>query len=385
MIDSKIIDKKLLIVCQTFGYLLADIAKTFVESNRYIKVVVLTGDIEKAKSFALEGVDIDSMYPYVKDSMKSRFISWIKGFIDIEKKVRRQYKDYELFLISNPGTISFLHLFCRNKYYSLTWDLFPDGFLTSASLKKFKPLFRLWSLNNKYFYAKAEGVFCISEGMAKAMEKYVSKERITVVPLWANDRIPIINVPKVDNKFLQNNNLTNRFIIQYSGNMGQGHSLETLIDAANILRGNKDICFLFIGEGWLKPHLQEKVLEYGLEDSCFFLPYQPIEILPYSFSCSDIAVVSLHDVSVSMPSKTFDIIRMGKPVICIADPKSSLFSFVKKNGFGECFTKDQSKDIAAFIQKAYFDSSFLVKYKNKSKECAQQYSREKQTIKFLVK
>lgn len=384
MENEVIVDKKLLIVCQTFGYLMADIATTFVESKRYNKIVVLTGDTEKAISFGLEGVDIDSMCPYVKDSMKSRFISWVKGFRDIKKKVRRYYNDYELFLVSNPGTISFLHLFCRNKYYSLTWDLFPDGFLTSTSLKKFKPLFWLWSLNNKHFYAKAKAVFCITEGMAKAMEKYIPREKITVVPLWANDRIPIINVPKKDNKFLQLNNLTNRFIIQYSGNMGQGHALGSLIDAANIIKEYKDICFLFIGEGWLKPYLQEKVKELGLEESCVFLPYQPVEMLPYSFSCSDIAVVSLHDVSVSMPSKTFDVIRMGKPVICIADPKSSLSIFVKENGFGECFSKDQSTEIAAFVEKAYKDSSFLEKYKIRSIECSKQYSRENQTKKFLV-
>ena len=238
--------------------------------------------------------------------------------------------------------------------------------------------------NNKRFFAKAEAVFCITEGMAKAMEKYVPREKITVVPLWANDRIERINVTKSDNLFLQQHNLTNRFIIQYSGNMGQGHALGTLVEAANLLREQKDICFLFIGEGWLKPYLQDMVKEYGLEDTCMFLPYQPEEMLPYSFSGSDIAVVSLHDVSVSMPSKTFDIIRMGKPVLCVADPRSSLSKFVRENDFGKCFTKDQAKEIAKFISKAYTDSTFLMSFEENAKKCASIYTREKQATKFLV-
>ena len=376
--------KKLLIVCQTFGYLLADIAKTFVESNRYEKVVVLTGDASKAFSYGVEGVTIDTMYPYLKNSMKSRFISWIKGFIDIKRRIHQNYRDYELFLISNPGTVSFLHLFCKNRYYSLTWDLFPDGFLTSPTIRRLKPLLWLWGENNKKFFAKAEANFCITEGMAKAMEKYVPREKVTVVPLWANDRVEKLNVSKNDNLFLQQNNLTDRFIVQYSGNMGQGHALATLVEAANLLREHKNICFLFIGEGWLKPHLQDMVKEYGLEDTCIFLPYQPEEMLPYSFSCSDIAVVSLHAVSVSMPSKTFDIIRMGKPVICIADSSSSLSKFVRDNDFGECFVRNQAQQIADFILMSYSNPSFLGRYRDNAKKCAATYTRENQAIKFLM-
>lgn len=376
--------KKLLIVCQTFGYLLADIAKTFQESGRYERIVILTGEPEKLNTFGLVGIEVDDMFPYSKKSMRTRFVSWMRGFHDIRRKVKSKYKDYELFLFSNPGTISFLHRFCSNEYYSYTWDLFPDGFLTSNTLKKFKPLIRFWGSNNKKFYSKAKAVFCLSEGMAAAMGKYFPVEKIRVVPLWANDRLKVLDVSKQDNLFLQKNHLTDKFIIQYSGNMGQGHALGTLVEAANLLREYKDICFLFIGEGWLKPYLQNQVADLGLEGSCRFLPYQPVEMLPYSLSCSDISVVSLHDVSVSMPSKTFDILRMGKPVICIADPRSSLSKFVKNNGFGECFTKDQAQQVADFILKSYKDSSFLATYKENSKRCGEIYTREKQAIKFLV-
>ncbi len=376
--------KKLLIVNQSANYLMVDIARAFIQSGNYDKVVLLVGNPKNLDITGLNNVVIDSICAYNRQSMSSRLKSWLKGFRDILKKIKKDYQDYELFLVSNPATVVFLPHFCKNEYYSLTYDLFPDGFLTSKHFSKNGLLFKFWAANNRKFFSNAKAVFCITEGMADAMGKYFPVEKIRVVPLWANENIEKIDVNKCDNIFLQKYNLTNRFIIQYSGNMGQGHSLDTLVDAASLLHKYKDICFLFIGEGWLKPYLQKQVAELGLEQSCLFLPYQPYEMLPYSFSCPDIAVVSLHDVSVSIPSKTFDIIRMGKPVICIADPKSSLSQFVSRNGFGKCFVKGEARAVADFILNAYQDSSFLDPYRDAANHCAANYTREKQTAKFLV-
>lgn len=373
----------LVIVNQSANYLMADIADVFMKSGRYDKVILLVGNPDTVAPLVKKGVDIDSFYPYVRTSMKSRLWSWVKGYFELLRRIKKKYEDCDLFFVSNPATVVFLPIFLKNNYLSLTYDLYPDGFLPSGKMTQRNLLFRVWSFFNKRFFNKAKGVFCITDGMAYALAKYCPSEKIQVVQLWGNDRIPIINIPKNENKFLMEHGIEDDFIICYSGNMGQGHDLLLLIEALNILRDLEKLKMVFIGEGYLKQILMDKATEYGLKDKCLFLPYQPVEMLPYTFSCSDVSVVSIHRKSVSMPSKTFDILRMGKPVIGIAEPTSSLSHFIKKNGFGEVFRYNEVEELASFIRQVYNNRELLSRYQDKSRACSLLYTKE-QAKQFIL-
>ena len=82
-----------------------------------------------------------------------------------------------------------------------------------------------------------------------------SKVPVQVITNWS-DIEAVKPLPREDNALLRELGLTTKFVVQYSGNIGRTHGIETIIEAARRLRGQQDICFLFIGWGakerWLK-------------------------------------------------------------------------------------------------------------------------------------
>ena len=96
--------------------------------------------------------------------------------------------------------------------------------------------------------------------------------------------------------------------------------------------------------------IADKIRYHGLRN-CRLLPFQPPEMLPYSLSSADIAIVSQGKRAsrLSIPSKTFNLMSVGAPLLCIADQFSELTDLVKKFKMGASFSSDQLEEMKHFI------------------------------------
>ena len=72
---------------------------------------------------------------------------------------------------------------------------------------------------------------------------------------------------------MKKHKLENHFIVLYSGNQGRCHDLNTLLNAAKILKNKKDILFLFVGDGFQNKSLKKDCFNNNVEN-CMFLPFQ---------------------------------------------------------------------------------------------------------------
>ncbi|MBG0799942.1 hypothetical protein IYW40_00115 [Methylocystis sp. H4A] len=57
----------------------------------------------------------------------------------------------------------------------------------------------------------------------------------------------ITPLPRAGNPLRATSGLEDKFVIGYSGNLGRAHEYATLLDAAELLRDQPEIGFLFIG------------------------------------------------------------------------------------------------------------------------------------------
>ncbi len=80
----------------------------------------------------------------------------------------------------------------------------------------------------------------------------------------------------------------------YSGNMGLGHDIKTMLEAARCLQDEPKIHFMFIGAG-PKWQTAEETLQRESLPNVTLLGWQPEETLPYSLATADVALVSLED------------------------------------------------------------------------------------------
>jgi glycosyltransferase involved in cell wall biosynthesis len=105
-------------------------------------------------------------------------------------------------------------------------------------------------------------------------------------------------------------------VFLYVGTHAFYHGLDTLIDAATILRDKSDIAFLMIGDGPERARLEQLIADRGLTNVVFGQsPYEEMDQL-YSIAYASIATLRNMEVAKSMRlSKIFPSLSCGVPVI----------------------------------------------------------------------
>ncbi|HRJ00371.1 MAG TPA: glycosyltransferase family 4 protein [Hyphomonas sp.] len=151
------------------------------------------------------------------------------------------------------------------------------------------------------------------------------------------------------------------FVVGYSGNLGRAHDLGTFLGAAELLKDQPDIKFLFIGGGHLRRQLEEEAARRNLT-SIHTRPYQPREQLALSLSVPDIHWVSLQPrlEGLILPSKLYGIAAAGRPLLMIGDPDGDIGRWVEEFQFGKVVNIGDTETLAASILSLSSDARLLL-------------------------
>ena len=368
--------KRALLVNQSTGYLMVDIVNAYVASGLYDKVELFAGEIHIRPSVPDPSVHVIKTVRYDKSNIVKRLLTWIAAFVHLLFVVWRRGENCHLVLVSNPPLTVFIPLFTRKKFSFVVYDLYPDSLFSQGFIKKDSFIGRWWIRQNKKVFAKAERVFTLSEDMKKAVAQYVAEDKIKIVYNWAHNE-HMKPIAKEENPFLTDLDLQDKFIVLYSGNMGMTHDIDIMVDVAERLRENDGVRFLFIGEGAKKAVIEEKISEYGLSN-CLVLPFQPLEVLPYSMGAADLAVVTTdaRQSGLSVPSKTYTYLATGAALLCLAEDGTELGKLVKEHHVGRCFGSTQIDEMAAYIAALEQDGAILANYKKNARRTSLLYTPE---------
>jgi len=354
--------KEIVYINQNSGYLMIDIINA--KDNSFKKSIITGKIIPRNKQLATD-VTINKIISYDRSSSIKRIFTWTWGFFQILFLVKFKYKKAELFIVTNPPFATFLPLFCKNKFSLLVYDIYPDAFVQYGILNKQSNLIKYWENANKKMYPKAQHIYTLSYGMKNLLSNYVNEAKISVVPIWTDNAF-LKPIPKEENEFIKQNKLENKFIVMYSGNLGFSHDVEIIPEIAKIIT-IPEIEFLIIGGGDKKTLIEQKIKEYQLTN-CKLLPWQETKMLPFSLASADLSIVTLGNEAslLSVPSKTFNIMSVGTPLLCIASQKSELAQLVNSNKVGKIFDANQLREINDFILELYKNNDLLEEYKNNS-------------------
>jgi glycosyltransferase involved in cell wall biosynthesis len=108
---------------------------------------------------------------------------------------------------------------------------------------------------------------------------------------------------------------SNDTVITYVGNLAPWQGIDDLIEISfRLLSKNKNLKFLIVGEGVLKPHLLKKVLNSGYDGNIVFTGMLNHDDIPFLINLADICVAPLR-VGTGSPIKVFEYMACGKPVV----------------------------------------------------------------------
>ena len=116
--------------------------------------------------------------------------------------------------------------------------------------------------------------------------------------------------------------IQDRFVVGYIGTIGMAHRLETVVEAASILRSlAPEIAFLVVGEGAEKEQIRELVRSKGLTN-IVILEQQPREEIPEFINACDVCLVMLRKSEVFqtvLPTKMLEFMSCGRAVLLGVD------------------------------------------------------------------
>jgi glycosyltransferase involved in cell wall biosynthesis len=147
-------------------------------------------------------------------------------------------------------------------------------------------------------------------------------------------------------------NLTGKFVVQYSGNMGLWHDIETIVRAAGLLKAHPQIHFVMVGDGIRKKKAFELAGELQLTNMTW-LTFQPKETLSDSLSCCHAALISQCEglQGVAVPSKLYGILASGRPVLGMVPMGSETDRVIAEEHCGISLNAAQPEDLANAIIK----------------------------------
>ena len=276
-----------------------------------------------------------------KNSVLGKVLNSSTFFLGAVRRSMALSRDAIVLVVTNPPILPFvpylLSILGKRKYVCLVHDVYPDIAVQLGYLGKSGVFRGLWEKMNRRMMHGAAAVIVLGRDMEEKVRAKLDQSewgKIRVIPSWS-DEVAIRPVEKGENPFLREIGLSpSTFIVQYSGNMGLSHGMETIIEAANRLQ-DIPVRFLFIGGGGKRQKIEKMAAVLGLEN-VQFLHYQPKENLRYSLACSDVSLVCLEEgvEGLSVPSKYYGILASGRPVIALMAGNSEVAMSVRESGCG---------------------------------------------------
>lgn len=312
-----------------------------------------------------------------KDALPLRVVNVVTIALSVFLNALRRFrKDNIIIVVTNPPLLPFVVLlasiFRRTKYCLIIHDVYPEVLSAVGIVKPNSFIFCLIDWLTYQIYKRAVCTVVLGRDMAKLVKKKLcfNDNSLLIIPNWAD--VDFIRPREREaHPFLKKLGISEKFVIQFSGNIGRTHGIDHLICCAEKFSRDSTTHFLFIGFGgkknWLKHQVEKKALS-----NVTIMDYRPREKLPLSLTACDIAIISfVHGMSgVSVPSRMYNIMAAGKPIIAIADSKSELSRVVAEENIGWVVSPGDVKALSEAIFEAKANQGKLAEMGQRSRQCA---------------
>lgn len=365
--------RKTVLINQSSSELMFDTVNAFIE--RGDEVALIASPFKDNNRRLRSSVKVEYIIKYDKTSAIKRVFTWGVGTLQILWYLLTKFRGWEVVYVTNPPMSYFCQKIVNNPYSIIVYDIYPDA-LRNVGIRENSLIYRWWAKQNRKIFFKAKKIFTLCDSMSSALEKYTSRNKLKVVPLWVLDN-ELKPIPKSENKFAIKHNLQDKFVVMYSGNMGYTHSVDKLVDVAILMKNDLKIHFLLIGNGKKRLELEQRIKREGLTN-CTVLDWQPADVLPQSLASADLGVITLNDDSakISIPSKTFNLMAVGAPLLCISPQDAEMRKIIDKYKNGASFSSDELMEIIKFIRIVANDKTMKDKLSENSIRASKDYTIE---------
>ena len=264
------------------------------------------------------------MPEYIDAHDKKRVLNWFRFAWKLLKLPKVIADKPDAVLVSSPAPFMFLGAQRLAKKFKAKLafevrDIWPLTLIELGGYSPSHPFIRLMQWVEDKAYRDSDVVL---SNLPNAVEHMVQRGMDKAKFTWIPNGFDLDEVSQTQPiaESVVNSLPKDKFIIGYTGTLGVANALDTLIEAAGLLKDETDIAFVLVGGGKEKPGLVEKA--QSLNNVIFIEPIKKAQIqtMLKEFDLCFIGLTKdpLFRFGVS-PNKLFDYFYAAKPILYAID------------------------------------------------------------------
>lgn len=262
------------------------------------------------------------------------YFSWA-FFASIDAFFIALFHKYDMILGHEPSPITqgipaiVIRKMQKIPFYFWVLDLWPESLISAGGVSN-KVVLNFFTSITKFVYNHADKILISSRSFRESiLEKGDYSDKLVYFPNWAE------NVFEEENNY-QIPKLPSGFIVLFAGNIGEAQDFDNIMQASLILKENKEIHFVFVGDGRKRPWVEQFIQENELQETVHLMGRYPIEAMPVFFNCADALLVALKDeliFNLTVPAKIQAYMAAGKPILAMLNGEGAAILEEAKCGY----------------------------------------------------
>ena len=259
-------------------------------------------------------------------------------------------------------------------------DLWPESIKAVGAMKNERAI-RFLEWVEMFLYRKSAKVVSVTRSFKDIlMRRGIDGGKIEVITNGVD--ISQFKPRPKDPELTAKLGMQGKFVAGYIGTHGLAHGLETLLAAAERLRG-QDIVFLFLGDGARKDALKQMAAEKKLDNVVFVDSVSKADVARY-WSLLDVSVIHLKKTDLFttvIPSKLFESMGMGLPVLHGVEGESA--DIVREEGAGIPFEPENVDQLCDALVRLKSNPAELDEFRARCLKGAQNFDRTNLALRMM--
>jgi glycosyltransferase involved in cell wall biosynthesis len=259
-------------------------------------------------------------------------------------------------------------------------DLWPESIVTVGAMRK-GFVIRLLEGLERLAYRRADKIVSVTKSFGPHIAaRGGAQDKISVIKNGADLKR---FTPSTDGSGAKRRlGLEGRFVAAYVGTHGMAHGLDTVLEAANLLREEPWIAFLLVGDGADRQRLARRKDELGL-NNVVMLEQQPKEAMPEIWAATDASLILLRRddlFKTVLPSKMFE--AMAMPIILGVEGEAR--ELLEEADAGFAIAPESAEELVAAVKKLADDAELAERFGASGEaHVREHYDRAKLAIRYL--
>lgn len=255
-------------------------------------------------------------------------------------------------------------------------DVYPDSLVLAGVVTRTSLLARIMTWANGVMFKSLDAVIVIGRDMKALLMAYPSlpDNKIVFIPNWATLPVRYRDI-ETANAFRGGH--AGQFVVGMSGTSGFTHDPESVFEAARLLQGDANIHFLLSGQGvgWTK--LQDMQADMNLANVTL-VEHVPQSQLENFLAAADAWIIPYrkNNTGISVPSRIYNLLAVGRPVIICSEPEAEAALLVRENDIGWVVPPENPQALATAIREAASGAGMTVEKGRRAASIAPRYARE---------